>query len=301
MNDFTLHIAPYIDSFTNYLLLEFGGFFAVIADLLLWFQTSINDLLLVPPTWVFIFAFVAISVAIGGWRLALVTFISLGYIAITGLWGQAMSTLATISTATIFSLGLGIPIGILMAESPAMRALIKPMPDLMQTMPAFVLLVPAVYFFGVGVVGGIAATIVFAMPLPIRLTAHGLSMTDREAIEAGQSFGCTRSQLLLLIKLPLAFRSVMAGINQCIMLSLSMVITASFIGAGGLGDEIIRAISRLQIGRGVESGLAIVCLAIFLDRLSTEIGNAIDPTAELPKQGMLRWLWSRRDLKAPAV
>jgi glycine betaine/proline transport system permease protein len=142
-----------------------------------------------------------------------------------------------------------------------------------------VLLIPAVFFFGVGTVAGVVATVIYAMPPPVRLTAHGLEMVERQMVEAGEAFGCTRIKLLLFVKIPLAFRTIMAGVNQCIMMALSMVIIASMIGAGGLGDEIVRAISRLQIGRGVEGGLVVVVLAILLDRLSKGIGVRADPTA----------------------
>jgi len=135
------------------------------------------------------------------------------------------------------------------------------------------------FFLGVGTVPGIIATIFFAMPLPIRLTAHGLRMVEPEVVEAGEAFGANRLTILFLVKLPLAFRSIMAGVNQCIMMSLSMVIIASMIGAGGLGDEIIRSISRLQVGRGVEAGLAVVVLAILIDRFSKRISQKVDPTA----------------------
>lgn len=287
---YTFHIAPYIDRATEYLLRNFGWFFDGIATILLGVEQPTEFLLQAFPPWTIILFAIALGAIAGGWRLAVTCAFCLSFIAISDLWPAAMTTMAAVFTATFLSVLIGIPLGILMGEFRAMKATITPVMDFMQTMPAFVLLIPAVYFFGIGTVGGLVATMVFAIPLPVRLTAHGLSMVDYETIEAGQAFGCTRLQLLFLVKLPLAFRSVMAGINQCIMLSLSVVITASFIGAGGLGDEIIRAISRLQLGRGIEAGLAIVCLAIFLDRLSTRLGQMIDPTAEHPQPGFLSLL-----------
>jgi glycine betaine/proline transport system permease protein len=195
------------------------------------------------------------------------------------MWSAAMVTLSLVLTSAVIALAIGIPIGTLIAESRRANAVVEPILDFMQTMPPFVLLVPAVFFFGVGTVPGVVATIFFAMPLPIRLTAHGLKMVEPEMVEAGEAFGASRLTVLFLIKLPLAFRSIMAGVNQCVMMSLSMVIIASMIGAGGLGDEIIRAISRLQIGRGVEAGLAVVVLAILIDRFTKRISEKIDPTA----------------------
>jgi glycine betaine/proline transport system permease protein len=174
----------------------------------------------------------------------------------------------------------GLVIGVLMAESRSVATVMTPVLDFMQTMPAFVLLIPAVMFFGVGTVAGVVSTVIYAMPPAVRLTAHGLTMIEREMLDAGEAFGCGRVRLLCLVKLPLAVRTIMAGINQCIMMALSMVVIAAMIGAGGLGEEIIRAISRLQVGRGVEGGLAVVALAILLDRLSRSIGKRLDPVCE---------------------
>lgn len=289
---YTFHIAPYIDAVTEYLLINFGWFFDGIAAVLLAVETPTEIFLQLFPPWLFVLIISVIGAIAGGWRLAIVCAGCFTFIAISDLWSSAMGTLAAVFTSTLLSILIGIPVGILMAEFKTVKVGVTPVLDFMQTMPAFVLLVPAVYFFGVGIVGGLVATMVFATPLPVRLTAHGLSMVDYETVEAGQSFGCTRLQLLFLVKLPLAFRSVMAGINQCIMLSLSVVITASFIGAGGLGDEIIRAISRLQLGRGIEAGLAIVGLAIFLDRISTQLGQVIDPSRD-PKQNRFFGLLKR--------
>lgn len=284
MWDFKIKLAPWIDRGTEWLITNFAIFFDSIAAVLLGIHGPIEAVLQACPPWAFIPLVFGIGFAVDGWRLGALCAGCLAFIYSVDLWTSGISTLSAVFTATFFSITIGIPLGILMAEYETVRAVVRPVLDFMQTMPAFVLLVPAVYFFGVGTVGGIVATIIFSMPLPVRLTAHGLSMVDRETVEAGEAFGCTRLQLLALVKLPLAFRTVMAGINQCIMLSLSMVITASFIGAGGLGDEIIRAISRLQIGRGIEAGLAVVSLAIFLDRLSNRFGARVDPTSEVERQ-----------------
>jgi glycine betaine/proline transport system permease protein len=209
----------------------------------------------------------------------LLTGFSLLVVLAFNLWAPAMETFALVLTAALLSVVIGIPLGILMAEFRPARAIFEPILDFMQTMPPFVLLVPAVFFFGVGTVPGVVATIFFAMPLPIRLTVHGLHMVEPEIVEAGEAFGASRFQILAFVKLPLAFRTIMAGVNQCIMMSLSMVIIASMIGAGGLGDEIIRAISRLQIGRGVETGLVVVILAILIDRFTKGLSGRIDPSA----------------------
>jgi len=278
-SDFAMSIATAIDNFTNYISLKFGPFFDVISAII----QGINDPLAAGlnflPPWLVIAAAVVGGFFAGRLPLALLGGLGLVFILVMNLWSAAMLTLSLVLTAACISLAIGIPLGTLIAESKRVNAVAEPILDFMQTMPAFVLLVPAVFFFGVGVVPGVVATIFFAMPLPIRLTAHGLKMVEPEVIEAGEAFGANRMTILFFIKLPLAFKSIMAGVNQCIMMSLSMVIIASMIGAGGLGDEIIRSISRLQVGRGVEAGLVVVTLAILIDRFTRRISQKIDPTA----------------------
>jgi len=179
-----------------------------------------------------------------------------------------METLSLVIVAAGLSLCIGIPMGIIVAESQVAHAIITPILDYMQTTPSFVYLIPNVLFFGVGSVPGIMATLMFAIPPPVRLTALGLSQIDREVLEAGEAFGCNRWKLLFKIKWPLAIPSIMLGINQCIMMSLSMVVIASLIGARGLGTDIIRALTRVDISLGIEAGIAVVLLAVVLDRLS---------------------------------
>lgn len=272
-------IAAAIDWCTQYLSDHFGAFFDFVAAVILGIEHPLAVTLNTVPWWIVLLVVVAIALWAGGVRLALLSGLGLILVFVLNLWGPTMETLALVITAVLLALAFGIPLGIAVAESRKFGAVMEPMLDFMQTMPPFVLLVPAVFFFGVGAVPGVVATIFFAMPLPIRLTAHGLTMVEQELVEAGEAFGAGRLQLLYLVKLPLAFRSIMAGVNQCIMMSLSMVIIASMIGAGGLGNEIIRAISRLQIGQGVEAGLAVVILAIIIDRLSKGLSRSVDPAA----------------------
>lgn len=210
-----------------------------------------------------IFAFYRI-----GRKNALLITIALMLIWDLGLWKAAMQTLSLVLVASGFSMVLGIPIGILVAESRKARTIITPVLDYMQATPSFVYLIPNVIFFGMGAVPGIIATVMFALPPPVRLTALGLSQIDKEVIEAGEAFGCNRWKLLSKIKLPLAVPSIMLGVNQCIMMSLSMVVIASLIGARGLGTEVIRALSQVNISHGIEAGLAVVLIAVVLDRLS---------------------------------
>jgi ABC-type proline/glycine betaine transport system permease subunit len=272
-------VAASIDDFTNYLSAHFGFVFDSISTIILGIQRPLAAALTSAPPWAVIVVAMVGSVLLRSYRLAALSGLGLAFIFVMNLWAPAMVTLSLVLTAAAVALAIGIPIGTLIAESKRLNATFEPVLDFMQTMPPFVLLVPAVFFFGVGTVPGIVATIFFAMPLPIRLTAHGLKMVEPEMIEAGEAFGAGRLTVLFLIKLPLAFRSIMAGVNQCVMMSLSMVIIASMIGAGGLGDEIIRSISRLQVGRGVEAGLAVVILAILIDRATKRISEKVDPTA----------------------
>jgi glycine betaine/proline transport system permease protein len=278
-SEFASSVATSIDDFTNYLSQNFGFVFDSISAVILGIQQPLATALTSVPAWSVIAIAVVGGALLGHITLAALSAVGLIFILIMNLWDAAMVTLSLVLTATIVALAIGIPLGTLIAESRRVNAFMEPILDFMQTMPPFVLLVPAVFFFGVGTVPGIVATIFFAMPLPIRLTAHGLRMVEPEVVEAGEAFGANRLTILFLVKLPLAFRSIMAGVNQCIMMSLSMVIIASMIGAGGLGDEIIRSISRLQVGRGVEAGLAVVVLAILIDRFSKRISQKVDPTA----------------------
>lgn len=278
-SDFATTLAAHIDDLTTWISINFGFVFDFISSAVLGIQRPLAALLAYAPAWAVVVVAAIGSLLLRSVSLAVLVVSGLLFILAMNLWAPAMMTLSLVLTAALYALALGIPLGVLMAESKRVHALVEPMLDFMQTMPPFVLLVPAVFFFGVGTVPGIVATIFFAMPLPVRLTAHGLAMVDREMIEAGEAFGANRLTILWLIKLPLAFRSIMAGVNQCVMMSLSMVIIASMIGAGGLGDEIIRSISRLQVGRGVEAGLAVVVLAILIDRFTKRVSQKVDPTA----------------------
>jgi glycine betaine/proline transport system permease protein len=278
MTDFRLPLAPLVDQLTVQLSVNLAAVFDTIAAVILGIELPIERAILLLPGWAVVVVVTAIGAILGGRWFALVCAASLVFIISLDLWEPAVSTFALVLTATALALIIGIPIGLLMGESRSVTAVMTPILDFMQTMPAFVLLIPSVLFFGVGTVAGVVATVIYAMPPAVRLTAHGLTMVEAQMVEAGEAFGCNRSRLLVLVKIPLAFRTIMAGVNQCIMMALSMVVISSMIGAGGLGEEIVRAISRLQVGRGVEAGLAVVVLAILLDRISKQLGERIDPT-----------------------
>jgi glycine betaine/proline transport system permease protein len=201
-------------------------------------------------------------------KIAIGTAIGLYLIYNMQLWKPSIETLALVLAAAALALLLGIPLGILTARSNLIHKIIMPLLDFMQTMPAFVYLIPAVLFFGLGQVPGLFATVVFAMPPTIRLTGLGIRQVPVELVEATDAFGSTEWQKLIKVQIPLALPTIMAGVNQCIMLSLSMVVIAAMIGAGGLGNEVLAGISRLDIAKGFEGGLAIVIMAIILDRVT---------------------------------
>ena len=188
-----------------------------------------------------------------------------------GLWNLAMLTLALVVVSTVLALAIAIPLGIAAAGSETLNALLKPVLDFMQTMPPFVYLIPAVIFFGLGSVPGIIATVVFAMPPALRLTNLGIRQVPRELIEVADAFGSTPRQKLFKVQLPVALPTIMAGMNQCIMLALSMTVIASMIGAGGLGYQVLVGIQRVDIGMGFEAGLAIVIIAVILDQITQNV------------------------------
>jgi len=200
--------------------------------------------------------------------LAIFTIAGLFLIEYMGLWTSSMNTLGLVLVSAFIALLIGIPLGILASKYESMNGWIKMLMDFMQTMPSFVYLIPAVIFFGLGAVPGAVATIIFSMPPAVRLTNLGIRQVPKEMNEVADAFGCNYRQKLFKVQLPIAMPSIMAGVNQTIMLSLSMVVIAGMIGAAGLGQEILRALSRINVGMGFEAGLAVVILAIILDRLS---------------------------------
>lgn len=235
-------------------------------DLLVW------AMMLLPP-WLLILLFAGLS-----WRLsrsrgvALFTLLGLGLIWNMGFWSPTVSTIALVLVATCLAILIGVPLGILTALSHTAYRLIMPLLDFMQTMPAFVYLIPAIPFFGLGKVAAIFSTVIFAMPPAIRLTCLGIRQVPRELVEAADAFGATRGQKLFKLQLPMAASTIMAGVNQTVMLALSMVVIAAMIGAKGLGGEVWKAIQRLDPARGFEAGLGIVIVAMIFDRVMQRIG-----------------------------
>ncbi len=226
------------------------------------------------PPWVLVIAFTALALSISRRRgVALFTLIGLLLIWNMGLWAPMVSTLALVLISTMIAIMVGIPLGILAALNHTAYRIIMPILDVMQTMPAFVYLIPAIPFFGLGPVGAIFSTVIFAMPPAIRLTSLGIRQVPSELVEAADAFGSNKRQKLFKLQLPMATPTIMAGINQTIMLALSMVVIASMIGAKGLGGEVWKAIQRLEPGKGFEAGIAIVIVAIVLDRIMQRFGS----------------------------
>ena len=226
------------------------------------------------PWWVLILIFTAVSWRVAKRWVALLTLVGFLFIGVAGLWNDTMTTIAIIVTSVFVSVLIGIPLGILAAKNDRFQSLIRPILDGMQTMPSFVYLIPAVFFFGLGKVPAVVATFIYAVPPCIRLTNLGIRQVAAETVEAGRAFGCTGVQLLLKIQLPLARPSIMAGVNQTIMMALAMVVIASMIGAAGLGLEVLRGIERLDVGRGFMAGFAIVIVAVIIDRISQAFGKS---------------------------
>ena len=190
-----------------------------------------------------------------------------------GFWEQTMDTFILVLVATLIVLMIGIPLGIWCAYNKRANAIVRPLLDFMQTMPAFVYLIPAILFFSVGNVPGVLATVIFSLPPAVRMTALGIKSVPKEVVEASVAFGCTRRQTLFKVQMPLAMTTILAGINQVIMLSLSMVVIASMVGAGGLGESVYAGIQQADVALGFEAGLCIVILAIILDRMTQLLGK----------------------------
>ena len=237
-----------------------------------WIEAFVAGLLFFPP-WLLILLIGALAWRVAGYRVAVWSIAGLALVWNLQLWEPTMQTLTLVTMATFVAMTFGIPLGIWAAMSDRVYRIIMPILDFMQTMPAFVYLIPAIPFFGLGPVSGIFATVIFSMPPAIRLTTLGIRQVPAELTEAADAFGSTPRQKLLKVQLPLATPTIMAGINQTIMLALSMVVIAAMIGAGGLGAEVWKAIQRLEPGAGFEAGIAVVILAMILDRITQNIGQ----------------------------
>ncbi|AAP26620.1 MULTISPECIES: ABC transporter permease [Bacillus] len=262
-------LGEWVDSFVASLYEHFEGLFRGFSYIIGGFVDLLtNFLIIIPAILMIILLCFLIWYTTRKVSLVIFTLIGLLFILNINYWAQTMQTLALVLTSVIISIIVGIPIGILASQNERFSKFLKPTLDFMQTMPAFVYLIPAITFFGVGVVPGIIASVIFAMPPTIRFTDLGIRQVPEDLIEAANAFGSTASQKLFKVQLPLATGTIMAGVNQSIMLSLSMVVTASLVGAPGLGVDVYRSVTQVNIGMGFEAGLAIVVIAIILDRIT---------------------------------
>ena len=220
-----------------------------------------------------ILIFAILAFLASGWKLSAFTIVGFYLIRAFDQWNNAMSTLSLIIVAVVIALIISLPLGVWAAKSSVVSTIVRPVLDFMQSMPALTYLVPAIVMFGIGQVPGAIATVIFALPPGVRFTELAIRQVNSEVVEAAQAFGATGSHILFKVQLPLATKTIMAGVNQVIMLALSMVVLAGMAGAEGLGGAVIESISRLDIALGVEAGLSVVILAIFLDRVTASLGS----------------------------
>ncbi|MFB9834871.1 ABC transporter permease/substrate binding protein [Actinoallomurus acaciae] len=276
---FRLHLGDWVTDVVNFLTKHCKPVFSAISDVVDGVVHGLDHLLSAPPSLA-----LAALVAMACWWLrglaaGVLTFAGFVLIDSLGQWTSAMETLSLVLVSSVAALVIGIPLGILSARAPTFGAVARPVLDFMQTMPAFVYLIPAISFFGLGEVPGVIATMVFAIPPGVRLTELGIKQVDRETVEAAEAFGTPPGRVLTRVQLPLALPTIMTGVNQAIMLSLSMVVVAGMVGAEGLGANVFGAITQYNLGAGAESGLAVVVLAIILDRMTGALGARMAPAA----------------------
>lgn len=269
----TIPLGQWVEVLLNYMVHNFREVFRSIR----WPVDQILNgiqfgLLSIPPT-IFIIVATLIGWQVGGKRVGALSFITLTLLGLIGVWSDAMTTLSLVLTALVFCVIIGVPLGVLCARSDRLERIMRPGLDAMQTLPAFVYLVPVVMLFGIGNVPGVLVTIIFSVAPLVRLTNLGIRQVPEDKVEAARAFGCTRRQMLMKVQLPLAAPTIMAGLNQALMLSLSMVVIASMISVGGLGLMVLRGIGRLDMGLATVGGVGLVLLAIFLDRLTQAMGE----------------------------
>lgn len=270
----SLPFADWVNSFVkDWLVPNFRPFFRSIQWPVVQTLGGLQSLLNATPMLVFTILLSLIAWRAAGRAVAVFTLLALCFIDMIGLWSETMTTLAMVVTAVLFCVVIGIPLGIASARSDLVRSILRPALDVMQTIPSFVYLVPIVMLFGVGVVPGIIATIIFALPPIVRLTDLGIRNVRPDLNEAATSFGATSWQALVEVQLPLALKTIMAGLNQTLMLALSMVVITALIGAGGLGLTVFTGLGRLDVGNATAGGVGIVLLAIILDRISQGLGE----------------------------
>ena len=270
--NFYINIKEPIDRALDYMIQNWAPFFDVIKTVLRTFLNSISFVINLMPWWFLIILIFFLTLKMTrSLKNAIIYSVMLLFIGAIGLWDLMYQTLAIVIASVIISLVIGFPVGILISYSKGASAAVRPILDTMQTMPSFVYLIPAVMLLGLGNVPAVLATTIYAIPPVVRMTSLGIRQVDTEVVEAATSFGSTKFQALIKVQLPQAMPTIMAGVNQTIMMSIAMVVTCSMIGASGLGSEVLTGINRLESGRGFAAGAAIVILAIIIDRLTQSI------------------------------
>ncbi|MEA5075601.1 MAG: proline/glycine betaine ABC transporter permease [Coriobacteriia bacterium] len=273
LNTYRLPVGTWVDTAVDWMTDNLEWLFDAVSAFLKTLIDSLESGLLFPSALIVVVIVAALAYVAKGWKFSLFTAASFVIMAMMGLWDEAMSTLSLVLVASSVALLIGVPLGIVAARSDRFSSMLRPVLDLMQTMPSLVYLIPAIVFFGIGKVPGVVATVVFALPPAARLTELGLRQVDPEVVEAGEAFGATPMKILTRVQVPLALPTIMAGVNQVIMLALSMVVIAGMVGAGGLGAVIFRGVTRLDVGLGFEGGLSVVIMAVFLDRITAAFGE----------------------------
>lgn len=291
--DFLRHalpVASWIDTFTEWLTTTFAGLFSFLQTVGEAMMNGMTGMLMLVPPLLFIPLLALFMFIISKKKIGLTVFTLLGLLFVynQGLWTNLMNTVTLVIVASLVSIIIGIPLGILMAKSSIANKIITPILDFMQTMPSFVYLIPAVAFFGIGMVPGVFASVIFALPPTVRFTNLGIKQVPEDLSEAAEAFGSTGWQKLFKLELPLAKQTIFAGINQTTMLALSMVVTASMIGAPGLGEGVLAALQRAEIGSGFVSGISLVILAIIIDRVTQNLNQPVVSRTEKEKTARKR-------------
>lgn len=269
-------IADFIDWIVDWVLVTFNGLFDFIALIISNLFNLVEGGLSFIPWWIIIILVVYLGKKYYTWVTGIVLGLMLFSIGMFGYWDSMIYTIAIVIISVVVSFLVGLPLGILMAKSQLTEKILKPILDAMQTMPSFVYLIPAIMLFGLGRVPAVFATTIYAVPPLIRLTYLGLKGVDKEVVEAGKAFGSTRTQMLFKIELPQALATIMTGVNQTTMMAMAMVVISSMVGAEGLGEQVLIAIRRLEVGRGFQAGFAVVFLAIVLDRIMQGVARSFE-------------------------
>ena len=281
MDGFEIPIGTWVEFLVDWTRDNLKWLTRAISDVVGFLAEGLSDMLISPSPWVMIVVFALIAWLVRSWKFAVGTIVMFAIILGVGQWETSMQTLALVLIAALVTVAVAVPLGIWAARNDTVSQILKPVLDFMQTMPSLVYLIPAMVFFGLGFVPGVVATVIFSLPPGVRLTELGIRGVDSETVEAGHAFGARPGQILGGIQLPLAMPTIMAGVNQVIMLALSMSVIAGMAGAPGLGKEVVSALQTINVAQGVEAGLGVVFIAVFLDRVTAALSNPRDNRGSL--------------------